>query len=57
MKKTAEERVALFVVVGLYSLSALVLISNSQIYSPENVSQSIGVGDQESLCMPNYWPT
>jgi hypothetical protein len=43
--------------VGLCSLSALVLISNSQIYSPENVSQNIGVGDQELHSMPAYWPT
>ena len=58
MKKTIKaERVALFVIASLCGLAALAFILNFLIYSPENVSQSLGVGDQESLSIPSYWPT
>ena len=56
MKGTNAGRIALLAVVSLCGLVALALLY-LQVYSPDNDSQPLTRGGQESLSMPVYWPT
>jgi CubicO group peptidase (beta-lactamase class C family) len=57
MRKTKIARIALLAVASLCILAVLALLLQPYIYSPGNISQSIGFNGQKLIYEPAYWPT